>query len=835
MNTTQISAAGGGILPTPPRQQQSATTMCHNLRPDRLPTGIPVLQPVAPPAVISDSAWEPLAMIESCGASLVVVADGGILSIIDPETGGLKEIGEYGSECFCALASDNKIAASTDQGIAELNLDELSAADLAEIVDNLWYDWLDCDARYWPEISMIAEEGADCSATVDPRDLSCDYSSVGQPLSDADRRAVTSDLKRAYADVAAQAAAQEAYCAPVLMHYRLVGQDGESLFTSPPVLLGPSDSAALTAPIAITSADRRKLDSYTVDARAWRLRLRCSDAVPPEMAKAVSRIEVLASPQFHPFDPDGEAAINLVRRVGDKTLMRVTMPGADRSVSSGNPGVGESRLRRMMSVMPGTERVVAVVHGPFESGQVIDVAPRLLPAFGSVAGECRALERALGRSPDRVSPTLRRLSWPHAFSAQCGASAAGSVLWGGLTAHRFIGFGAKMFASALGGAGPWHAAVAVKFSSGSEQVVSTSEGMGAAPLKFNPVLSYPSPDAVAMTLIVSAGGDVRRQTVPLTPDESGLWSVYVDSSFAPFRLTDEADTFVVPPESKPTVPMPGYVALASESTPAAATAVAQIGDTKVCSLFAASRSQSSWDFSKVRFTALTSGGVYTVTVTPGTVPRLSANLIDPRGTPGSNAAVRVADKILAILDRSLVEVGVSRCKMLRDLSDIDIGDTSDLNCAFDARHRELWISTSAGSTVISLKDLAAHTRDDTISGRAVGSYAVVGGQLCDLSRDRQVESVYVRWQGRLSAGREYLRPRRLIFDLRSPQISYGELTLHRISLTDAEPSPSLRLTLDGAVGSPVVVPFPTLPLRDIAFSFQARLHPSSTIRALRTL
>ncbi len=109
----------------------------------------------------------------------------------------------------------------------------------------------------------------------------------------------------------------------------------------------------------------------------------------------------------------------------------------------------------------------------------------------------------------------------------------------------------------------------------------------------------------------------------------------------------------------------------------------------------------------------------------------------------------------------------------------------------------------------------------------------IAGRLCDLSRDRQAGSVYVRWQGLLSAGSSYIRPRRLKFDLRSPELSHGELSLSRLSHPDAEPSPSLRLTLDGAVGSPLVIPLAALPLRALAFSFQGRLHLSSTLRSIK--
>lgn len=791
----------------------------HNLR----HTDSDTLQPVAPPKIIAHGAVRPLVEKFTDQSLIVSLDDGYTLALLTPSTGETVELHDFPDEIKCAVASDSHITAMTASG----------GADLAPInVDGI-EKWRNMDSRLWPQLSLSAVELADCTSTVPPRELSSSYTDLGKALEDVDRNAVTADLRRAYYDIVSQANAQGAGCSTMVARYRLIGHHGETLYQSAPLLVGPSDTSALTAPIFITSADRCRLDSYDVTAKAWRLRLKSLCAVTPEMAAAVSRIEILAAPQFHPYDPMDNAYISLIRPSSTKIMMRVVRPGARRSVSSGNAKVGEARLRQILAVFPALERVVGVIQGPFAAGETLDIQPSLQLSPGAVADECRTVERAIAATPKVVDEVVSRLSWPHIFSAECAAKAVDCLLWSGLHSWRYGGYGVETFGVPDGGLSPWHAFVAVKFSNG-ECVVNVSQGARDAPELFNPVLSYPSPDATEMTIGVSSGGIVRCITVPLTPDPSGAMSLYVHPTFAPFRLPEIIDSFVVPPEIRFARPMPGYVALTRSDAPLCALAVAPVCDAPVHALFAATRSQSSWDFAKVRFTALSRAGVYTITVSSGATPRISVSLIDSRSSPGPNAAIRAGDRLLAILDNTLTQIGITKTK---DITLSDPSDSSDqTNCALDQTRKELWLSPGVGgSTVVRLTDLSVYTRDESVTGSALGSYAIIDGNLCDLTRDRAVDSVFVRWSDQINLSSRHVRLRALTFDIRSPQISYGELTVSRMSHNDVEPSPSLRMTFNGAVLSPVTIPLAALPLRALTFTFQSRLHPHSTLKPITPL
>ena len=820
-NSSQSVVGAGGINPDRDTRSTAAVTDCHNLRFVTLPTGDIVLKPVAPPSAVAASAWSPLVRASFCdGKNRLIVASGNSLGeiILDSQgrmIEGINLIAALDATPVCATADGFRLVVMTSRG---------------PMTWLLGYDgnWLAVDRSKWPALSLMAVDGADCIADVPARRLSADYSDRSRPLTDTDRRSLTLDLRRAYLEVARQAASLGEMCAPMLVRYQLVGYDGEIIHVSPPQLLAASDSSRLTAPISVRSADRRSLPAYSVSARSWRLKVATTAPIPPDMAETVSRIEILASPQFHPYAPSAEASVSLVSEPSSDEMLRLTMPGADRSVSSGNACAAEARLKAAVGAMESLETIVAVIQGPFIDGQPLDVRPTVMGLMRSVADDCRILDEAIARGEiGEVIPTETQcLSAPHTFSASCGVSDAGHTLWGGLEPLRFDGYPLESFAAARAGQGAWHAAVAVSFSSGREQVVALSSGSSGAPISLNPLLSYPSPDAVSMTLMLSAGGVVRSSTVPLVPDSSGRRAVYVRPSFAPFTLDNEMPAFVVPAVRRVSRPMPSCVAVCRSRAPSSPIAVATLGDGCVNDVYVASRARSSWDFSKPRFSVFATSGTYTVTLSGSRAPTLSTSRIDSR-VVGRGAACHVDGRLWAVAGDSLVEVGVSALKDL--VSSVETGFL-----AYDLHNRELWISSPlrGQTTVFSTRDLCCYTRDEILSSTSVGGYTLVNGSLCRLGDETTPQSVFIRWDGQISFGDSYVSPRLLRLDMRATKLSYGSLTVRRMSLADAAPSPALRLSISGRLGAPLSAPLRSLPARRMSFSLQGRASPDTLISSL---
>lgn len=803
------------------RASVPATVHCHNLRFAKLPTGETILRPVGPPSSVASGSWRPLvAVTPSDGRRRLIVASGNNIGEIFVDRSDISALTSGASvNVIVTLTSEPQCAVAENSDLIIMTADGPSTWHVGN--DGVWSP---VDPASWPALSLIAVDDADCEAVVAPRTLSAYYPDRSHQLRDVDRRALTSDLCRAYSDVALQAAASGAMCAPSLMRYRLIGHDGSTLWVSPPLLVGASDPDRLTRPITVGSSDRRTLDAFTLSARSWHLRVASHASVPAAMAASVSRIELLATPQFHPLAPSGEASFTVVAEAGSNAMLRITLPGAGRAIAPANGAAAAARLRGALGTVDSLERVVAVIQGPLLEGAAIDVSPALSCLARSVAAECQTLDRALAAEVPAPDDTLSAISAPHSFSARSGASSAGYALWGDLDALRFDGYPVESFAAERAGQGAWHGSVAVSFASGDEQVVNVSSGNNGAPTQFNPVLSYPAPDAVAMTLTVSAGGVVRTATLPLTPDPAGRRSVYVHPSFAPFGLASVAPAFVVPPVRRLSRPLPSFVAVtASRASPLA---VATVGDGRVGDIFVAARSRSSWDFSRPRFTVFSDTGTFTVTHNHSRSPSLSVSQIDSRRVkPG--AACECSGQLLALAGSSLVEVGVSRLKTLAD------GVKADY-LAFDPVRGSVWLSAvnSGATTVIDPDTLVAYTRDEILSSRAVGPYALINGNLCDLSAETSPTSVFIRWDGELPLCDRYVSPRSLCLDLVSTRLSYGSLSVRRATAGTSEPSPSLRLSITGRVASPLCLAMRSLPARRLTFSLLGRASADTFISSL---
>lgn len=797
----------------------------HNLRYVSLADGRKAWQPVGRPDVVVPGEWRPVALAAPSGFLFLVLASGAKLACIDlikyrsadASVGDGKTdlivIDTLGSDIKCASASGDFLTVMTAGSSERFLFDAGLCA------------WTRICQDEWPALSVAACDAGRCSAYVRSRRLSALANPLGtSKVAAPDRRSISADMREACVAVAAEAAAAGAFCGPVLMRYRLVGNDGEILFVSAPVLVGSTDIDDLTVSADLNYSDTTTIGAYSLSFPSWRPALTSGIPVTKSMAAMVSRIELLACPQFFPFDPSADPVIDISTYKSISFML--TVPGAEKSMSAFSPASAESLLRAALAAMPALERVVAVVQGPFAEGDVIDSKPSLSFAFGDVFSECLTLRRALMKKTEIADPVVGRVSQPHRFTASAVVSAAGMTLWGGLTALRFNGWKIENLTAARAGQGAWHAAVAVGFASGDETVVSVSQGTWGAPLTFGPVLSYPSPDAVSMTIIVSAAGRVRRKTVPLTPDPSGRCAVYVDRSFAPFALGGEDQAFVVPVVKPKPVPMPSFVAAAGDLTPLSVRSVVSLGDGQVQSLFPASRSQSSWNFSRPRFSALTSAGIFTLTVTPLYSCLMTPALVDTRRVLSPSDAVMLDSDVYAVADGLLLRVGVARTVPLVEGRRFESGFM-----AADTSTGELWLASgqSGASTVVCTRTGDIYSRDESLCSSSLASFAVVGGNLCDLSSQSPAASTFVRWDGLFDFGDSFVRVRSLVFDIRSPDVSYGNLVLRRLGFDDAEQTPSLQLALSGSIRSPVSVPVVALPMRRASLSFQARAAPGTLL------
>ena len=804
------------------RKDTPTTTTCHNLRPDSAG-----LRPVGLPRRVAPSPWRQLAAMEPApGRPLLILTDGLSLAAIDPapreapvSDDGMTDspapapFATLDAEPLCALADSARLTVMTRTGahIYIYNIDEDTWAESPA-------------ATRFPALSLKAVEAPAVSVTIGARTLGRTYPDSSAALTDSDRRAVSSDLRRAYLALCRQAAARRVFCAPLICRYRLVSPDNQTVFTSAPVLVTTADNSRFAPVVTADSDDRRTVAPYSVSLPAFSLVLSSSGPVADEFMSSVGRIEIVACPPFFAYDSKDDADISPVSDGVSRRFLSMTLPGAANAVSPSAGGAGAARLRACLSALPALERVIAVIRPTFggKSVRAVIDAPADSPAEAVAAISAAATRRVA--EADHVTASI---SQPHSFSAGCVSSVSGVALWGQLSPLRFGGYPLETFAAGSDTDAAWHAAAAVTFADGRETVVSTSQGDTGAPLLIEPLVSYPSADAVSMTLTVTSGGTVRRSVLPLTADPSGHISYYIHPSLSPFEL-DVTDTpFVVPAARAVARTLDGWTALAQTSSPMTPAAAVRVCSSAVTAIAPAVRRKVLSDRSRSAFSVFTLSGIHTLTFSsvaaPVSVSFVSKAVVGPAG----NIAL-APDCLYAVSGASVIRVTSTEASAVLSLPSPSAVAWSD---TFD----ELWIACGDGRTLVfSPRGRTLFSRDTAFTS-ALAHYIFCDNGTYDLNREDSQPSAFVRFACDIPLGDVFpSRIRGVAVDMHAATVSNGEASLYRMARCIPEPVPSVRLAFDGSLKSrlPIAILPAHIPARAYSLSVQARVSPDFRLHSL---
>lgn len=781
-------------------EESNGVNLCHNLR--RSPSGA-TLEPVGVTRLIAAGGWRPLLNHTVGEHSYMIMYSGSALAVTDLLASApvVTEIGSVSGDILTAqTVSDGCVVVMSKSGPYELRL-----------AGSTWT--LQTAVRRLPVISLTAVDGADAEVEIGERTLSKTYQTTDYTLTERDERAVSSDVREAYTELCRRAASGGYYCQPVIARYRLVGAQGETVYESAPLLLGASQGTSATDYITIDSTDGRTLGRWTLSARQWRPRLRVIEGIERLAALGVSHIELLVSPQIHPYDPSATVPVERVRGAASGNhFLRVALPGRSQGLVAMAGGGAVARLRELIGRVGTLCRTAASMTVTDD----ITVLDRTLPAVttAEAADEVRDIKRILKSAVKPADRVALSLMLPHGFTARESAEASGTVLWGGLSAIRYHGDDVRTFAAsnAADTDGAWHSAVSVTFGSGDEQTVATADGIGAAPLTLNPILSYPSADAVVMKIIISRGGTVMTGTFELTPDASGRRAVFVHPSLRPFALSDEAEAYVVPAEKIVEHVYDNAVAVApvEQSLNIRAVAVTGVSST-VTALAAVRHSQSAWDFGRRRFMVFTSGGMFRAIVSAD-MTAISVALHDSRPVTDRAAVCDASGRLLALSGRSLLEVGASGCRLLAD-------DIDGKRLYWEPERGELTIcgDTESSETVCLRDGMRRFSRMLQLVGRGVTGrdgrtyVATVGQTLVCLSDETMPASRAVSWRRTVACAESRL-PLSLAFDAAGTSVRLN-VTLARRSTDERRSSPVVRAVIDGALRAPMAVRMAQRPMR----------------------
>lgn len=743
------------------------------------------LVPCANPLLLADfKGWTPVATV-----------GGSILAFKDREValGSPDNSTNVGAAVRCVVAKDDStFIVMTGSGAVELS-----------VKGNVLYTTRP-DASF-PAVGMRAVAANRLSATVPRRHLSSGISSGA--LKKSDEKALTDDFCNAYRRLCSQSSAAGSAIQPAIARYRLAGHDGSTLFVSQPVLLMPDGGAQFCDYHAVYSSDGQTVNEYTVEAATWKLAL--SLRADNSARQRAAKLDVLLTPLFHPFDTNLPSPV-LYGRYASATdvFARIALPGRQRGLGKAFSQNSQKTVRDAVAHLDRLETCIASVNDPFAENREISLD---IPSQPDPETDAMKIARTLAKPAEKLRREFALTTMPNTFTASQGAAGASATMWANITAIPFGGYMPSSFAARTVAGQAWTATVAVRFRNG-KGVVRSESGMSEAFTALSPLLCYPSPDAVGMTVQIVSGGTVRRGSFALSPDDSGQFSIYVspglDATELPVVASEQTLTF--PDASEALSPM---LAFAPSANPLA---IAALSDAPgyVTALAARTATEESWEFGRSRFIAATASEIFSAG-TSHDFRRISLRTLSHSGITGTGCICPDGKcGFFAIADGNLLRLGS------RGATVID-PDRRYSSAAWNTRRNELWARTVEGDTLVfegGSTDFVSMRKDLDIS-----RFAQCGDAACAVSDS----GIYLTRE-ETTGGRQQIEHCRIIvparydlchikkirIDMQASAFD-GEITVEGIAAGTARPWLIKRCAISGSVAGPVVLPLISRPLRAI--------------------
>lgn len=562
-----------------------------NLRPTKNDEGITLLRPVGRPSTAMASAT--MLPLSLTGGKIIAAGAGNLYSVGAEGLIGMQTLCALPGTARCAVElSPARALVMTDAGALVVDGSGDSVAAEAAAVD-------------WPPVCIRASDRMVLSVHVPSRRLKS--SSEGEALARSDAEALIADHTEAYLKLCSTAASAGVMIQPALARYRLMSADGRCLFTSPTVLLSHSSGAQCCDTTDLYTTDRSLIEGYDLTASAWALTVDCP-AADSDIAGRVARLDIFVTPLFHPCDTRRKGTLSLSRGSdASQPFARVALPGREYGLSTLYAAGSRSLVAGALAHIDKLERCVASINKPL--GSTASSFEVSIACSASPTDDIRRLDRAMTAATPHADYYHVMLNRPHTLIAGNCAAGGDAVLWVAPASKPYKGYSPAIFASSMGEEA-WNATTIVKFD-GNKGVVRSEQHGNGAPYILNPLLSYPSPDAREITIIISRSGQTYKGTFPLTADASGRCSYYISPDFKPLTLAPASPLQDVGVEEA-SVTAEGYIAVASTSSPLDIKGVCK-SDIMINSLIGRRRSQQSWEFGRSFFIAAGASGIYLLT------------------------------------------------------------------------------------------------------------------------------------------------------------------------------------------------------------------------------
>lgn len=723
---------------------------------------------VGPAAVCAEAGYSPLAV----SGAWLLAHNGTRVKAFGPAES--MDVCVLDSAPRCAVSDGDTITVMTAQGAWRISVDGEGRPAGA------------VGADVWPQVELAAT----------PHDVFAEFVEAGAVDSLAGR------VEAAYRNLSANIAGAGAYMQPVMAYAQLVGADGNVVHEYPPVLLMPD-----TVPFSET------LETTVVNEQTMRMELsvasyRIKVSVPAGAASCGNvRLQVLATPQLHPFDATaGRATVSPVRNGAG---VRVLLAASGHAVGTGRSYVTETNVLGVSGRLHGMARVVADMALPAGTATttVVTCGPCGAPTHAQDLADVR---RALSQPVTAVDSTLAALSVPHRFAAQAGAVNGHVTVWSGVQPVAFGGYGPWAWTQTYENR-PWTGGVAVDFADG-RRIVTPGSGLR-TPLTLSPVLSYPAAHAVRLTLWWHAEGDTWPMwvSVPLQPDGSGRRAVYVSADAE--AIVPHSAAFTVPQAVGSAATLAGDVSVAQQRGGGVLCAVRNTAP--VMAVVAAPSAGGAWLFGRSRFYVFGTDGIRMLTIDKDG-GSASLSMVDSRGCTHRHCASAAGNAVLAVAGQQLLRL---------------TGNTVKTVCSCAAEVRVGWIAATDEAVLHEAYDnearhMAAVPYTTTLEAAegwlsAGGSvYAATAQGIANVGL-RTAARTHVVWEAHMEGG----RPRSVVWRMKGTGVEITARVL-RAWLGGGDPFPRLMASVrvTGAVRAPLRLPVASRAAQQLVLSVQGEVN-----------
>ena len=500
--------------------------------------------------------------------------------------------------------------------------------------------WVDMGLMpQFPAVKIIATTPTQFSVITPSFTLSGNYSHWQGSLNNADQRLLTTTLLNAYSSLQNDASIAGFFIQPVMARYHLLDKNDNVLFSSSPVLVSAPSGFQCVNQLSLSSNDFTSVNSSTITAIGFQIGIETQALVDSPWAEVVANVVVETTPILDPINHKALAQCRLVATSTSLGEIKAFMPGASTTMVA-TTAPQENLIKNAIATFCSIASPLIKLPQPFINGiKVTAITP---PSHFDVA--------------INESPSL--------FTARTSAQSGDVVLWGNIAQLRPLAPSiGDIIASVNGSSGFWRAFVSVKFHNSDDIVVWNGEGESNCPSTLSPVLAYPHSDACEMTIAISCGGSIVRQSFPLTPLAGSNYAIYLHPSLAPFAIIDEAQSFIIPTQHTSLAIDWGKIAVSHASHPLLLTSSQQIGEGEIKVITPAVRSSSSWDFARTHLYLFTTAGIFATSVNAART-KISAHIIDSRSVADAHSVAFANNAVYAIASGDLLSISGAKASML---------------------------------------------------------------------------------------------------------------------------------------------------------------------------